>query len=122
MPPGPGQAWLGPALPQSHINQGCATAAVGPEPGLGGREQPVASSSQGDWAIRTRVLGPQGARPEQALVSTARPGEGSGIGEGFSMDREGEMVWAQDSWTVNSTLFSLSLLHSQGHAPPQSAF
>lgn len=27
------------------------------------------------------------------------------------------VIWAQDSWTVNSTLFSLSLLHSQGHAP-----
>ena len=29
------------------------------------------------------------------------------------------VIWAQDSWTVNSTLASLSLLHRQGHAPLQ---
>lgn len=61
--------------PQSHINQGCATAAAGLEPGLGGREQPAVSSSQGRLGCKNkRVLGPQEARPGQALASTASPG------------------------------------------------
>ena len=88
-----GQARPGPAQPspQSHINQGCATAAAGLAPDPGGREQPAVSSSPGRLGSKhKRVPGPQRARPEPAPACAASPGCQAPGRVSLSADRAGE--------------------------------